>query len=118
MTDSSEEARLPAHIEVGGLLRRVQQEGGFGMVLAKGEPEAGTILIVLVENGSDQRAWERMPDPSGGRRWTLSRAESREEPGAFSEWLDRRRRQDPDLWIVELDIPKPERFIPGRPNPG
>ncbi|MEN8858992.1 MAG: DUF1491 domain-containing protein, partial [Qipengyuania flava] len=31
------DARLPAHIEVSGLIRAVESEGGFGVVLQKGE---------------------------------------------------------------------------------
>lgn len=111
MTDDAGEARLPAHIEVGALLRRVQQEGGFATVIARGEPEAGTVLVVLTENGRDQRAYERMPDLAGGRPWTLSRREDPADPLAFAEWLERRQRQDRDLWIIELDIPQGERFI-------
>lgn len=41
--------RLPAHLEVAGLIRAVQAAGGFATVLNKGEREAGTILIVLTE---------------------------------------------------------------------
>ncbi|MFZ4747332.1 MAG: DUF1491 family protein, partial [Sphingomonas sp.] len=26
-------------------------------------------------------------------------------------WLERRREHDPDLWIVELDIPNAQRFV-------
>ena len=104
-------ARLPAHIEVSGLIRRVGVEGGFGMVMAKGEPDAGTILLVLCHKGSDARAWERMPDADGERRWQLSRRLDSSDPAAFQNWLDRRRQQDPDLWIVELDIADGERFI-------
>ena len=37
------DARLPAHLEVSGLLRAVEGAGGFAMVLHKGEREAGTI---------------------------------------------------------------------------
>ena len=33
------------------------------------------------------------------------------EPGDFAGWLERRRVQDRDLWIIELDIPQGERFI-------
>ena len=106
------EGRLPAHLEVSGLLRRVQQAGGFAAVLAKGEPEAGTILVVLADRGTGSRAFERMPVPSGERRWTLAREADPAHPGAFAEWLDRRQGQDPDLWIIELDIPQGERFIP------
>lgn len=115
MTEPGEAARLPAHVEVGGLLRQVQQQGGFATVLHKGEPEAGTLLVVLTEGGANQRAYERMPDPAGGRCWALSRTDSAGEPGVFAEWLERRRQQDRDLWIIELDIPQAERFIPDLP---
>ncbi len=111
--DPASAPRLPTHVEAGALLRRVQQEGGFATVIAKGEPEAGTLLVVLAENGRNQRAYERMPDPAGGRPWTLSRREDPDSPQEFSEWLSRRQSQDPDLWIIELDIPRAERFIPG-----
>lgn len=112
MTDHGGDARLPAQVEAGALMRRVQQEGGFAAVLAKGDPDAGSLLVILVENGACARAFERMPHPSGTRRWTLARAADPEQPEAFGEWLDRRRHQDPDLWIIELDIPQGERFIP------
>ncbi|MBT0668870.1 DUF1491 family protein [Novosphingobium profundi] len=105
------DARLPAHLEVSGLLRRVEAEGGFGMVLSKGERDAGTLMLVLVEKGRDSRAYERMPQLDGTRSWTLSKAQDPEKPWEFSEFLDRRGAQDPDLWIVELDVSDSERFI-------
>lgn len=105
------EARLPAHIEVGGLIRRVQGEGGFAMVLQKGEPDAGTILVVTIERGGIARAWERMPMPDGTRQWQMSKAQDAENRREFEEFLARRGSQDPDLWIVELDIANGERFI-------
>jgi len=93
-------------------LRAVQQDGGFATVLAKGEPDAGTILVILAEKGADLRAFERVPQVSGERRWTLARAQDANDPQPFAEWLERRRSQDPDLWIIELDVPRGERFIP------
>lgn len=104
-------ARLPAGIEVSALLRSVQAEGGFGTILAKGEPEAGTILVVLTENGAEERAYERMPDLEGNRVWQCVRRTDPEKPQAFADYLNRRRDQDGDLWIVELDIVCAERFI-------
>ena len=113
-----EEARLPAQLEVSGLLRRVQQEGGFATVLARGEAESGAIIVVLIEGRGSEKAYERMPHPSGGRPWTLTRSTESTEPQAFAEWLERRRLQDPDLWIIELDIPQGERFILMQPSAG
>ncbi len=106
-----DDTRLPAGLEVSGLIRQVQAAGGFAAVLAKGEPEAGTLVVVLTANGSPPRAFERMPQADGSRRWALARAESDEAPHEFAEWLARRQAQDRDLWIVELDIPQGERFI-------
>jgi hypothetical protein len=104
-------ARLPAHLEVSGLLRQVQAAGGFAMVLHKGERDGGTILVVLTENGANARLFERMPSASGAREWRVSKTEDTENKHEFSEYLSRRGQQDPDLWIVELDIANGERFI-------
>lgn len=105
------DARLPAHVEVGGLIRRVQAEGGFATVLHKGERDAGTILIVLAQHGENARLFERMPQLDGTRAWVQSKAQDAEKSGDFSDYLTRRAQQDPDSWIVELDIAHGERFI-------
>jgi len=105
------EARVPAHLEVSGLLRAVEAAGGFATVLAKGERDAGTILVTCCEKGRNYRAYERMPRADGTRGWALSKSEDPQNPFDFSEWLERRKRQDGDLWILELDIPDAERFI-------
>ncbi|HTM95220.1 MAG TPA: DUF1491 family protein [Croceibacterium sp.] len=105
------QARLPAHIEVSGLIRAVDAAGGFATVIAKGEREAGTILVVCFEKGRPTRAFERMPRPDGSRAWTLSRTQDSENPQEFDDYLARRAKQDDDLWIVELDIADAERFI-------
>ena len=106
------EDRLPAHIDVTGLIRAVQAEGGFATVIAKGERDAGTILLICCENGTNARLYERMPQLDGTRKWILSKEQDTENPMEFSEYCDRRKRQDSDVWIVELDIADAERFIP------
>jgi hypothetical protein len=105
------DARLPAHLEIAGLIRRVQAEGGFAAVIKKGERDAGTILVVITENGENSRAYERMPQLDGSRAWTCSQKQDPENKEYFLEYLERRGKQDPDLWILELDIARGERFI-------
>lgn len=107
----SEAARLPAHLEVAGLLRRVAAAGGFAAVLAKGERDAGTILLVTRDSRTNPRVFERIPHPDGSRPWTLNRSQNPENKQEFEDYLARRQAQDRDLWILELDIPNPERFI-------
>ncbi|OYW47139.1 MAG: hypothetical protein B7Z08_07860 [Sphingomonadales bacterium 32-68-7] len=105
------ESRLPAHLEVAGMIRAVQAAGGFATVIAKGDREAGTILAICCVNGAGAAAYERMPQADGSRKWTLTRKQSIEENREFWEYCDRRSKQDNDLWIVELDIANGERFI-------
>lgn len=105
------DARLPAHLEVAALLRATEAAGGFAMVLHKGERDAGTILVVLTEKSANARLYERMPSPDGLRKWQISKVQDLEKPWEFSEYLERRGLRDPDLWIIELDIPNGERLI-------
>jgi hypothetical protein len=105
------DARLPAHAEVAGLIRAVGAAGGFATVIAKGERDAGTLLVVCCESGANAAAYERMPQPDGSRMWTLTRRQDIDNPKEFWDYCDRRRNQDHDLWVVELDVPNGERFI-------
>ena len=104
-------ARLPARLEVSGLVRAVNAAGGFAAVLNKGEAETGTLLVICAENGANRRAFERMPSIDDDREWILSIAEDTEKKQVFDDYLARRLGQDPDLWIIELDIANGERFI-------
>jgi hypothetical protein len=52
-----------------------------------------------------------MPQADGSRAWHLAKRQDRLNPQEFNDYLARRRSQDRDLWIVELDIAQGERFI-------
>lgn len=108
--------RLPAHIEVSAILRLAESQGGYATVLAKGERDAGTILIVTVCRGKDAMLYERMPQRDGSRSFVATKHEDTENKQDFSEYCERRRRQDPDIWLIEVDIADPERFIADLPD--
>ena len=86
------------------------------MVLAKGERDAGTILIVTMYRGEGARLYERMPQLDGTRRFVQTKVQDPENKKEFSDYLERRQSQDPDIWIVEVDIDEAERFIALLPN--
>ena len=102
--------RLPAHLEIAGLIRAVESQGGFATVLAKGERDAGTILLVTRGPGEPTRLFERMPQRNGSRAFTVTREENPDNLQEFNEYLTMRCHQDPDIWILELDIAGAERF--------
>jgi hypothetical protein len=91
------------------LLRRAQDEGGFGAVLAKGDSTAGAIAVTLAEKGRKACFLERLLQADGSYSWQPSRQEIENEQD-FNLFLERRRKSDPDLWILELDIASAERF--------
>ncbi|OGS54829.1 MAG: hypothetical protein A3J40_10745 [Erythrobacter sp. RIFCSPHIGHO2_12_FULL_63_10] len=105
------EGRLPAHTEVSGLIRMIEAAGGFASVLAKGEKDAGTVLILTMYRGEGAVLFERMPQLDGSRPFIAAKRQNDENPREISEYLERRKRQDPDLWVIEADIADPERFI-------
>lgn len=108
-------SRLPAALEVTALIRLVEAKGGFGVVVHRGEPDSGTILIVIVINQgfgqSSAQVYERLPKPDGTLGWTLSKAQDPQDKAEFDQYLSRRAAQDRDLWIVELAIADGEQFI-------
>jgi hypothetical protein len=104
------EPRIAASVVASGLIRKAEGEGGFGAVLAKGDPTAGSILVILLEKGGNPRLLERLLQPDGRYSWQESGSQRVENPREVPEFIARRRRFDPDLWVIELDIPSAERF--------
>lgn len=103
--------RLPAHLEISGLVRAAQAQGGFATVIAKGERDAGTIVIFAIDRDKNALVYERMPQLDGTRPWTRVKAEGADKIAEIDEYLARRKRQDSDVWILELDLPAPEDFM-------
>jgi hypothetical protein len=103
-------ARLTSAVLVSGLTRRAFALGGSAAVLAKGDPEAGSILLLIGEKGVVSGLWERILAPTGAYCWAKNELQDIENKEKFSNYLDRRRIRDPDLWLIELDVPNAERF--------
>ena len=103
------EARVTSQVLVSSLLRRAQGEGGFGAVLARGDATAGAVMVILAERGVRTALLERLLQADGTYAWRNSGQAAADEE-AFRAKLDRRRRNDPDLWLIELDVASAERF--------
>ena len=103
-------ARLASGLIVNALIRRVNAAGGSAMVLAKGDAEAGAILVLTLERGVNPGFFERGIGPDGESALVRSGPAAFEDSGAVSDYWQRRRSRDPDLWVVELDIASAERF--------
>jgi len=102
--------RLASSVLAGALIRKAEAEGGFATVLAKGDPTAGSILVILLERGTNPRLFERLLQPDGRYAWREGESQRIEKSSEVPEFIARRRRFDPDSWLIELDVPSAERF--------
>jgi len=116
--------RLRTDIFVSALLRRVFAKGDFAAVEAKGADEAGAIFIRQHFRDGLETLYGPAPqslfdDETSGERLFEQRL-TREEPDRVREMLERERKFDPDLWIVELQADELGDIVPlggGRENP-
>ena len=104
-------SRLPTHVEVSGILRRVGAEGGFATVMRKGDPERGSLLIFVSSRGHHVASLERVLGVDGDYLWQAVGPAESTGSVEIADFLAKRARFDEDLWAIELDIAEPERFI-------
>ncbi len=103
--------RLTSKMLAGAMMRRVQSEGGNATVLAKGDETSGSVLVLALEKGRITGLWERLLKPSGNYEWGKVGPQDIDIEAEMTPYIERRHARDPDLWLIELDIPYAERFI-------
>lgn len=101
---------LATGILVSALLKRVNDSGGMAMVRAKGDADSGGILLILEDRNTPTRMVERALDPRGKPALIASGPADPTDSTERDRYWQRRRARDPDLWVIELDIPSAERF--------
>ena len=105
------DGRLPARMEASSLVRRAEVEGGSGMILARGDPDRGALLLLVAHRGTHVACLERGMSAGGDYRWQMVGPAAGASDEELRQWAEKRRRFDSDSWIIELDVPLPERFI-------
>lgn len=101
--------RLTSTLVVSAIMRRVFSAGGFAAVLSKGSEEAGAIFIISRDRAGHAHLYGPAPQTdyeSEGRSERRFRLLARiENPwdDAIETRMERERRFDPDLWLVEID---------------
>lgn len=70
----------------------------------------GVILVQTLDRGRFSGFFERMMDFDGKARLVRCGPANDADPQTLTDYADKRRRSDPDLWIVELDVADAERL--------
>lgn len=101
---------LPTRLLVSALLKRVNDAGGMGMVRARGDADSGAILLILNDGTGEPRLCERSLDVRGKPMLARTGPSEPCDSSELDTYWRRRCDRDPDLWVIELDIPSAERF--------
>jgi hypothetical protein len=79
--------------------------------MKKGDPDRGSLLILVGSRGRHVACLERVLSAGGDYRWQAVGPGESASSADVAEFLARRARFDEDYWAIELDIADPERFI-------
>lgn len=97
------EPRLASGVLISAIKRLVEAEGDFATVLKKGDAISGAILLIGLVRGADPIIYERYPSLDGQSGWQTVDLSDRNDVIVQNYWK-KRGFQDPDLWVLELDV--------------
>jgi hypothetical protein len=98
------EPRLKSGLFVQAALRMGDRAGCPGMVLRKGDADAGGVLVVLHGRAGVQvLAQARTAD--GAPAWTRATGAAPVDQATADAYVSRQVSRDPDLWVVEFETP-------------
>lgn len=104
MSDLDPPPRLKAGLWVKMALRMADLNGRSGMVLRKGDPDAGGVLVVL-RGRAGLTVLSQMRTAEGEAAWMRSTGPEPVDEAAADAYVARQIRFDSDIWVLEFDAP-------------
>lgn len=99
--------RVTTDFWVSALVRRVFGSSGFATVLKRGATEAGAVFVITRGRMGDVALYAPAPQTSYDQARPDDRhflpAEGIDDEEAADKRLERERRFDPDIWVVEIE---------------
>ena len=93
---------LSTDIWVGALIRRAELSGAAAVVVRKGDPRAGAVLVKVFNSETrTARLYAEATRMDGDRVWMQPRPT--EDEAELDAYAQKAARIDPDLWVVEIE---------------
>jgi hypothetical protein len=96
--------RIKAGIWVSAALRLGTVENKPGVVITKGDPDAGGVLVIL-RGRTGVMVLSQFRDPEGEVAWMRGTGPTPVTDEAADSYIARQRKYDSDLWVIEFDAP-------------
>ena len=108
------EARLKTALWIKALIRRCDLAAVAVAVVARGDRDLGAVLLKLNARDEGCSVLTQTRRPDGELVWLRATGPAPvAEPDADS-YIDRQRRRDPDLWVVEIESGSADTVLDGR----
>ena len=104
------EPRLTSEFQISAIRRLAEADGGFATILRKGDATSGTILLIGQVKGGNPVLFERFRPLDGEVIWQPIAYQATENETEIAVYWQKRVAQDPDLWVLELDVASTERL--------
>ncbi len=98
------EPRVKAGLWISMALRMGDRDGRPGVVVRKGDPDAGGILVVL-HGREGLSVLSQVRSAGGDVAWMRATGAVPVDQAAADAYIARQVRFDPDLWVVEFEAP-------------
>lgn len=98
------EARVKAEIWVQAALRLGNAAGRYGMVLRKGDPDAGGVLVVL-HGRTAMTVLSQSRGAEGEMVWVRGTGAEPVDQATVDAYVQRQVGYDRDLWVLEFESP-------------
>jgi GMP synthase (glutamine-hydrolysing) len=108
------EARLKTGLWVSALIRRCDLAAIGVVVAARGDADAGAVLLKLYDRTAGFSVLAQVLGPDGKTAWMRATGAAPVSEADADAYIARQRRRDPDLWVVEIDGGAAASVIDGR----
>ena len=98
-----DQARIKSGIWVQAQLRLCDRDAIPFVVVRRGDPDAGSILIKIERGQAGFLVLARGFDKDGRRVWTRATGEQPVSEADADAYLERQVKYDPDIWIVAVE---------------
>ena len=102
------EASLKSEIWIKALLRVCDLRMLRAYVLARGDPDAGAVLIKLNKLDGTAQVFSQTRGIDGERCWLSTTGAAPVEEAYADTQIHRQIGSDPDLWVIEIEDPNNE----------
>lgn len=95
--------RLRTDLVARALLRQSGLDGRSAMLLRKGDPDAGGILVVLVGRNGEGVVLSQTRTTEGALAWLRGTGATPVPAEQIQAYVERQLKYDPDLWVLEIE---------------